>query len=370
MLHDGSNSNIEVTADVISPSERQPPVDPPGHRPLVSVVIVNWNGAKHLSECLASLRAQTIGHEMEVVVVDNGSKDDSVEILRRHGDFVRLLPNAINVGFAAGSNQGIDASDSEFVALLNNDTVVEPTWLEELVRAIRAAPDVGSCASKVLSYYDHAVFDNAGHAAFADGLTRGRGRLERDRGQYDRAEDVFCFSGCAALLRRRMLDDVGTFDESFFAYCEDADLGFRARLRGWRCRYVPTAVVYHKFSASSEAFSAFKALQVERNRLWLAVKDLPLPLLVISPMYTLLRYWWQGYGALTGRGASGRFTQNSSRTALLKILLRAYLQALLGLPRAWRQRREIQSRRTVSSVQVWRWLRRYGTGAREIALLE
>lgn len=342
--------------------------DAPDH--LVSVVVVNWNGARHLDECLASLRAQTARDTLEVIVVDNGSTDGSLEILHQYADLARVIRNETNVGFAAGCNQGIRASTGVHVALLNNDAVVTPTWLAELISAMDTAPDIGACTSKILSYDDHSVFDNAGHAVFGDGLTRGRGRLEIDRGQYDREEEVFCFSGCAALLRRAMLDDVGLFDESFFAYCEDADLGFRARLRGWRCLYVPTAVAYHKFSASSEAFSPFKALHVERNRLWLALKDLPLPLLVLSPFYTAQRYWWQAYGALTGRGASGRFTERHSRWALVRILVTAYVQALAGLPRAWRERRVVQSRRTVSAIEVWHWFRSFGISAREIALLE
>jgi GT2 family glycosyltransferase len=338
--------------------------------PTASVVIVNWNGAQHLDECLRSLCSQTLGAETDIVVVDNGSTDESISVLDRYLENVQVIRNLVNVGFAAGCNQGIQAGCSEFVALLNNDAVVNPNWLEELVKAMRRAPDVGCCTSKVLSYDDHRVFDNAGHVVYADGLTRGRGRLQRDDGQFEREEDVFALSGSAALLRRTMLDDVGLLDEQFFAYCEDADLAFRARLRGWRCLYVPTAVAYHKFSASTDSFSPFKALHVERNRLWLAVKNLPLPLLLISPIFTILRYWWQAYGALAGQGASGRFTEQHSRGTLIKILVRAYTQAFAGLPRVLQQRRTIQARRTVSTGEVWTWLRRYGISAREMALLE
>ena len=142
------------------------------------------------------------------------------------------------------------------------------------------------------------------------------------------------------------------------------------RLRGWRTLYVPDAVAYHRFSASSGAFSELKALNVERNRLWLAAKNLPLSLLLISPAFTLLRYAWQAYGAIRGQGASGQFAARSSRGALVGILLRAYWQALGGLPRAVRQRRRIQARRTASVWQVGRWLIRYGIGARAIALME
>lgn len=344
--------------------------------PRVTVVIVNWNGAAHLAECLASLRAQRLPDPFEIVVVDNGSTDGSQALLAdlqtEPGPPLHVIANATNLGFATGCNQGIRASASPFIALLNNDTAVEPDWLAALLGAIERDETIGCCASKILSYQDRTILDNVGHVVFADGLTRGKGRLQVDRGQFARQEEVFCISGCAALLRRRMLDDIGLFDELFFAYCEDADLGFRARLRGWRCIYVPTAIVYHKFSATSAPFSAFKALQVERNRLWLALKNLPGPLLLLSPLFTLQRYWWQGVGALTGRGASGRFVGDGvgSRGGLALLLLRAYGQALRGLPRVLRQRRTIQARRTASTREVISWLRRYGVGAKEIALLE
>jgi GT2 family glycosyltransferase len=337
--------------------------------PIVSVVVVNWNGADHLDECLESLRRQTIRDAMQVVIVDNGSTDGSFDILRRFEGLIRLIRNETNVGFAVATNQGITASNTAYVALLNNDTVAEPDWLERLVEAMETAPDIGSCACKILSYYDREVLDNTGHVVFADGLTRGRGRLERDLGQYDAVEEVFCASGCAVLLRRKMLDDVGLMDEAFFAYCEDADLGFRARLRDWHCVYVPKAVIYHKFSASTESYSPFKAFHVERNRMWLAVKNLPLPLLTISPIATLQRYFWQAYGALRGRGAAGEFIRKFSRAELIKTLIRADIAAICQLPRVLRQRRQIQSRRKLSAARVAALQRRYGISARRIALM-
>ncbi len=344
--------------------------------PRVSVVIVNWNGREHLAECLATLRAQRLSASFEIIVVDNGSDDGSQALLAdlqaAPGPPLRVIANAANLGFATGCNQGIRASASPYIALLNNDTAVEPDWLAALLGAMERDATIGSCTSKILSYQDRTTIDNVGHIVFADGLTRGKGRLQIDHGQFAREEEAFCISGCAALLRRAMVDDIGLFDEAFFAYCEDADLGFRARLRGWRCVYVPTAVIYHKFSATSAPFSAFKALQVERNRLWLALKNLPGPLLLLSPLFTFQRYWWQGIGALTGRGASGRFVGDGvgSRGGLALLLLRAYGQALRGLPRVLRQRRAIQAHRTASTREVLTWLRRYGVSAKEIALLE
>jgi GT2 family glycosyltransferase len=291
------------------------------HGARVAVVVVNWNGAACLEPCLESLLRQTIS--AEVIVVDNGSTDASTEVLARYSARVLTILNRENLGFAAACNQGIRAAAGPAVAILNNDATADPRWLEELMAAMERHPGAGTFACKVLGHPDSARLDTAGHVVFADGLTRGRGRLQRDEGQYDREEEVFCASGAAALLRREMLDEVGLFDERFFAYCEDADLGFRARHAGWHCIYVPTAVARHRFSGSGESYSEFKAFQVERNRLWLALKNLPLPLLAVSTFFTLLRYVWQAWGAVTGKGAAGQFARTSSRAQLAGTLLRA-----------------------------------------------
>ena len=338
--------------------------------PEVVAVVVNWNGARHLTECLDSLLAQRPRPPSRIVVIDNGSTDGSREVIAGYGPALTPIYNDRNRGFAEGSNQGIRLGGGELVALLNNDAVAAPGWLAALVAALERHPQAGSCTSRILSYADRDVVDNVGHVLFRDGLTRGRGRLERDAGQYDREEEVFCASGCACLLRRRMLDDVGLFDESFFAYCEDADLGFRARLRGWSAVYAPDAVAYHRFSASTETFSPLKALNVERNRAWLAVKNLPLPLLAASLPHTLHRYLWQAWGALTARGASGRFVATRSAGELALLLLRAHREALAGLPGAWRQRRIIQRGRKATRAEIRSWFRSFGVGAREIALME
>jgi GT2 family glycosyltransferase len=355
------------------PSPAGAPGDPTASAlPSVVAVVVNWNGAACLGECVESLRRQTYRGELRIVVVDNGSTDGSDEVLRglELEPRVTVVRNPRNRGFAAATNQGIAAAASDLVALLNNDAVADPRWLEELVAALQQSPDAGSCACRVLSYFDRRVVDNAGHVVYWDGLTRGRGRNQADTGQFDAREEVFCASGSACLLRRAMLDDVGLFDEDFFAYCEDADLGFRARLRGWRCLYVPGAVARHRFSASTGAYSPLKAVWVERNRLWLALKNLPLPLLLVGPACTAWRYFWQAWGVVVGRGASGRFASERSALELPRLLLRAYAEAAAGLPRALRQRRIIQARKRASALDVWRWLRRFGIGARAMAFMD
>jgi GT2 family glycosyltransferase len=334
----------------------------------VSVIVVNWNGRPHLELCLGSLLGQTLAG-VEVVLVDNGSSDGSVELVReRFGDRVRLLVESENVGYARGLNDGIRIARGRYLLALNNDTEVAPECLALLVAAADRHPNAGLFAPKILNFERRNVIDNVGHLLYPDGLSRGRGRLEEDHGQYDREEEILLASGCAVLLRRAMLADIGLFDEVLFAYCDDTDLGLRAQLAGWRCRSVPAAIVYHKYSAATDAYSPLKAFLVERNRAWVAIRCLPLPLLIASPFFTLLRFAAQAWGALRGHGAAGRFTTDHSPAALLGVLARAGLAALRGLPEAWQKRRQTQLGRRVPAVASIAWIRRHGMGVREIAL--
>jgi GT2 family glycosyltransferase len=336
----------------------------------LSVVVVNWNGREHLEVCLGSLRRQTLAG-IEIVLVDNGSTDGSREFVgARFGDAVRLVALADNRGYAGGLNAGIAVARGRYLMPLNSDTEVATECCARLLAAADAHPTSGMFAPKILAFDERARLDNVGHWLYADGLSRGRGRLEIDRGQYDAEEEIVLPSGCAVLLRRAMLADVGLFDEDLFAYCDDTDLGLRARLAGWRCWAVPGAVVYHKYSAASAAYSPLKAFLVERNRAWVALKCLPAPLLLVSPLFTALRLAAQAWGALSRRGAAGRFAAAHSPLALIAVLLRAYAAALAGLPVAWRKRRVIQRRRRVSAWAAIGWLRRWGMGVREVALKE
>ena len=232
---------------------------------------------------------------------DNGSRDHSLE---NRG--VRLLPLTGNRGFAAAVNLGVLQARGELVALLNNDAVASPEWIEQLMSGIGASPDVGMCASKIL-FHGSDVIDKAGHLIFPDGQNRGRGTGERDRGQYDVTQEVLAADGCAALYRKEVLKQAGGFDERFFAYAEDADLGLRARWLGWRCLYVPEAVVHHHHSSTLGPYSPRKIYWVERNRLWLALKNFPLPLLLLNPVFSGYRLVWNLSAALLRRGAAGNF---------------------------------------------------------------
>jgi GT2 family glycosyltransferase len=338
--------------------------------PLVSIIVVNWNGRAHLGECLNSLHNQTF-LDFEIIVVDNGSTDGSVEYVESHfAGFARILRNSENTGFSKGNNQGIKVARGEYIALLNNDAQADRHWLTELVRVAEADCRIGMLASKIYLQGGRKIIDNVGHLIYRDGLNRGRGRLEEDRGQFDKIEEVLFPSGCAALYRREMLEEIGLFDEDFFAYGDDTDLGLRGRLAGWKCLYVPQAVVSHRYSQSSSPYSPLKAFFVERNRVWIAVKYFPLSLLLKSPFYTLWRFLLQGYGALTGRGAAGRFSQEYSRWQLLRILVKAYFSAIRGLPKMWKKRKGMKRLTRVNKEEILSWFNRFGISAREISLKE
>ena len=215
----------------------------------ISVIVVNWNRRELLERCLHSLTLQK-GVDFDVVLVDNGSSDGSAEMAEsefgRSGWLnLRVLRNSSNRGFCAANNQGIAVSSSSFVALLNNDAEAEPCWLAALHSVFQDRPDVGMAASKILVYEDPTRIDKVGHLIYPDGQNRGRGSGQRDTGQFDAIEDVLWPDGCAAMYRRAMLDEIGGFDEDFFAYADDAELGLRARIAGWRCLYAPDAVVRH-----------------------------------------------------------------------------------------------------------------------------
>jgi GT2 family glycosyltransferase len=333
---------------------------------LASVIVLNWNGEALIAECVDSLLAQTY-LRLEILVVDNASTDRSVSLIReRYGEKVCLIVNPANLGFAAGNNVGIAASRGAYVLLINNDAVAEPGWVEALVREAEADPCVGMCASKIVTHDDPGVIDSVGLLLFRDGLGRGRGRLQRDVGDFNKPEDVLLPSGCAALYRRAMLDQIGLFDEEFFMYCDDVDLGLRGRVAGWRCRFVPDAVVRHRSSASAGRYSLRKVFLVERNRIWVMMKYFPWSAVIVSPVWTALRLWWHGYAAWRGRGGAGRALEGESAWRLIGTVARAYLAAARGVPAMVRQRRG----RHITSVEFRRWLRYHGVSAREVALTE
>ena len=259
----------------------------------VSVVIVNWNGQRFLQDCLSAVLAQSYA-DYEIILVDNGSDDGSADWVAEQFPMVRLIRNPVNLGFAAGNNQAICASRSEFIATLNNDTRVEPNWLTELVRVMESDPTIGACASKMLFADRPQMINSTGICIDRVGIAWDRRGGEPDTNVETEPLEVFGACAGAALYRRAMFEQIGLFDTDFFMYFEDVDLAWRARLAGWRCLYVPTARVCHHHSASSVEGSAFKDFYASRNKVWLLIKNYPfpvglfyLPLVVLYDLSTL-----------------------------------------------------------------------------------
>lgn len=336
--------------------------------PLVSIVVVNWNGLSFIDDCLDSLAKQT-WTQREFILVDNGSVDGSGERIRL---WTERLPNAQaiflrnNTGFCHANNLAFSQARGEWIALFNNDAIAEPTWLEELLRFGDVANRIGMLGGKILFQDPAGVIDKAGHLIYWDGQNRGRGTMETDVGQYDRAEEILWPDACAALYHRHLFEETGGFDETFFAYGDDADLGIRARLLGWKAWYVPTAVVYHRHSATAGAYSPLKVMLVERNRLVLAIKNFSLWLLLQNPYWTLRRFTWNAYALLRRRGSATRFVEANGWSQLVFNLAWSYLSAAKMLPEALRRRRKIQRTKRLSNREVLELLRRFQIDVREL----
>lgn len=298
--------------------------------PRVTIVIPCWNNRDWLPGCLEGLAAQRY-RDFRVILVDNGSIDDSVSFVRENYPQVRLIAFAENRGFAPAVNAGIRQARSEYVALLNTDTVPQPGWLLNLVETMESSsPDVGCLASKMLKLQDPSLIDDAGNTLSWYGSAQKRG-MGLPAEAYDRFEEVFSVCAGAALYRRSFLEELDGFDESFVSYLEDVDLGLRGRLLGYRCLYVPSAEILHQGHGSGLAHSRYVYL-VTRNRLILLCKSIPLGL--------LLKHAWQLlYGQIYFFLAYKRPLDSLAGTL-------AFLRAL---PRVLRQRRPIQSRKRVSN---------------------
>jgi len=222
--------------------------------------------------------------------------------------------------------------------------------------------------SKIYSYFKRDQIEAVGELIYWDGLSRAKGQFEKDQGQYEKIEEIFFPPGCGAMYRRRVLDEIGLFDEDFFAYADDAEIGIRARLAGWKALFVPKAILYHKNSGTGGQYSPFKAFYVERNRFWITLKYFPLPLLILSPFFTSYRFLFQAYGALTHRGAAGRFTETYSPWRLIWILMMAYLEGIRFLPKMWVKRKGLKPLRKATYGEIMSWFKRFGITAKEISL--
>jgi GT2 family glycosyltransferase len=246
--------------------------------------------------------------------------------------------------------------------------VAHPGWLEALVAAMERHPDAGMCASQVRLFGEDCL-DSAGMLVARDGSSkqRGHGRPPED---FPVTEETLFPSASAALYRRAMLEELGGFDESFFLYCEDTDLGLRARWAGWKCLYVPQAVVEHHYSHTAGRASPLKAYYVERNRLFVLAKNFPAGMLLAAPFVALWRYLWHAWYILQGRGSAARFrAEGHAGPKMIWYVIRAHAALLANARRLWRQRREIRARARITPAVFRHLIRCHSIGARRMAAL-
>lgn len=304
---------------------------PGSAQPLVSIVIPTWNGRHHLELCLPALAAQSY-RPVETIVVDNGSTDGTVAWLASAWPFVRVVALPENRGFVGGVNAGITQARGEFIVLLNNDTEPEPDWLEQLVAVALRNPEAGMVASKLMLWEDRTRIHSAGDFYTVSGRPGNRGVWEPDDERWGEEEWIFAPCAGAALYRRALFDKVGLLDERFGSYVEDVDLAWRAQLAGFRCRFAPKAVIYHRVSATGGGSLA--SYYNGRNWIYALVKNVPGPI--------LRRYWpamvreqlkisWEAMRAWRGAAARAR--------------LRGQVAGLMALPKLLRWRRENLARR-------------------------
>ncbi|HMS49841.1 MAG TPA: glycosyltransferase family 2 protein [Candidatus Saccharibacteria bacterium] len=308
----------------------------------IFVVIPNWNGADLIADCLKSLEAQT--QTAHIVVVDNGSVDESTEIITKQFPNIHLISLPKNTGFSGGVNTGIRYAmkqGADAIALFNNDAVANKTWLAQLVSTLGCNPKAGIATGKLLRL-DKKHFDSTGDFYTVWAMPFPRGRNQVDEGQYDRPEEVFGASGGASLYRTRLFEDIGLFDEFFFAYLEDVDVSFRAQLAGWNVQYTPTAEAYHHVSATSSKLGKFSRYHYVKNFYMVYAKNMPLKLYVkYLPRFVVQAARLFASAVLKGAGLT---------------YLRGMGRAFINTPHIIRERRHIQKNRVVTSAYIDRWL--------------
>jgi GT2 family glycosyltransferase len=309
-----------------------------GRAPRLTVVLTNYNGRGLLETMLRSLADQSY-RDYSTVVVDDHSSDDSIAYLREHWPGVAVIELPENGGVTAAMNVGLLTPSSELVALFNNDMALDPQCLAELVTALDGHPEAGSATPKMLDFNDHGRLDGAGDVLSWRGGGERRGHGERDQGQYDVPSEIFAACGGAAIYRRAAITAVGGFDLDYFAYYEDLDWAFRAQLYGFRCRYVPSAILYHRGSETlGRGITDFNGYQLWRNPIWLVAKCFPAGSIARHAPALL-------------RGQAGNLYV-AAREGKLRVWARAIRDALRGLPGAVRKRRAVQGARAIDLRQL------------------
>jgi GT2 family glycosyltransferase len=318
--------------------------------PKVSIIILNWNGLKDTIDCLESLKKITYPN-YEVIVVDNGSKGNDANILEeKYKGYIKVIRNKENLGFAEGNNVAIrevlKEGKSEYILTLNNDTTVDPNFLDELIKCAQKHPEVGSIQAKMIFSWNPQFIDSAGHLYSKNSFCFNRGAYESVEKYNEEDEIISCCAG-ACLYKKEALEDVKIdneyFDKDFFASYEDVDLGFRLQWAGWKSWYCPKAIVYHKRGATTGIRSPFIIYHSARNQVWTFFKNFP-------NSFLLKNFLWFAIAEITQIGLN-----------LLRkrpVILKAKFDAYRNLEKIWRKKKQIKKRVNFSEIEkflVLKW---------------
>ena len=255
----------------------------------ITIVIPNFNGIHFLKECLDSVKKQNFSF-YDVIIIDNASEDHSIEYINDNYPEFTLIENEKNLGFAAAVNQGIKASTSEYIFLLNNDVELEFDCISNLLKCIKRDKNIFAVSSKMIQYYDRCKIDDAGDEYTLLGWTKKVGD-GKSTDRYKDEREIFSACAGAALYRKSVFNEIGLFDEQFFAYMEDVDIGYRSRIYGYKTLYCPKAVVYHRGSGSSGSkYNRFKIKLAARNNVYVPYKNMPWPQLLLNLVFLALGF--------------------------------------------------------------------------------
>ncbi|MBD3300417.1 MAG: glycosyltransferase [Candidatus Moranbacteria bacterium] len=340
----------------------------------IGLVIPNWNGEKNLKFCLNSIKKQTYKN-FEVFIVDNGSKDESVQIIKGFSDF-KLIELKENTGFAKASNIGIRAAlkdkNIRYVCPLNNDIKLDKNYLAELVELAqeldRKKVKLGILAAKLYFKNQVDLLNTTGTLIQRDGSGMEKAFKVIDKGQYKKTVEIFGSCGAAALYTKKMLQEISFrnsqgencyFDEDFFAYYEDLDLNYRSRLMGYKAYFCPKAIGYHVHSATGVSFSGFKSFYVHRNQYYVLIKNFPFPFLVLGFLMLPFRYFLLVISAVVRKGPSAELKKNVGGGGLVKIVLKSWIGVVKNVKPLCQKRKIIQRKRKVSLKTFNSWFKKY-----------
>ena len=337
--------------------------------PLISIVILNYNGEKWLRKFFHTIYNQTYPN-LEWILVDNASKDGSVKFIQENFPKVKIIKNKKNLGVPEGNNSGIRYAKGEFIVLFPNDVEVESTCVEELYNFMKNHPKAGMGTCKVVYYQDPSIINSAGTLIMPDFFTINRGIGERDIGQFERAEEVFG-TYTAAIYRRKVFEEAGLFDGDYFVQRDEDDLSMKARMKGWKCYYIPKARVAHVRSPSTGGVGSLAKLYYgERNRLWNLIKYLPLQMMIPAFLFTFKRFFY--LAKLWTASPSPVISKVKTKTPLIKILfvlLRTGFDTLLHLPKLLQKRRRIFRNSSLSIREIQKIFQRFSAPLESIEKL-